>query len=59
MLFNSIGLAQNNVLETNVQLSSSPNSKSPIDMGSHVAHQQKPPTSVPHKPMNNIQQPRK
>ncbi|XP_070503290.1 death-associated protein 1 [Chironomus tepperi] len=54
-----IGLAQNNPLDTAVQLSSSPTQKSPIDTGSHVAHQQKPPINVPSKPLNNIQQPRK
>jgi len=52
-------LAQNNPLDTAVQLSSSPTQKSSLDAASHVAHQQKPPINVPNKPLNNIQQPRK
>lgn len=52
-----IGLSQNNPIDA-VQLSSSPNKTITIE-SSQAAHAFKPAASVPHKPMNNIQQPRK
>ena len=54
-----LGLAQNNPIDTNVTLSSSPNQKTIMTDHAQAAHQHKPAGAVPHKPVNNIQQPRK
>lgn len=57
-----IGFSQNNPIDTNVQLSSSPNQKTITIEGSQVAHANKPAASVVrpnHKPVTHIQQPRK
>lgn len=53
-----IGLSQNNPIDS-VQLSTSPSQKPITVESSQAAHGFKPAVSVPHKPMNNIQQPRK
>lgn len=54
-----IGLSQNNPIDVDVQLSSSPSQKTIMIESSQVAHAFKPVDSVPHKPINHIQQPRK
>lgn len=54
-----IGLSQNNPLDTNVQLSTSPSQKTVVVENNQSAHAHKPPASVHSKPANNIQQPRK
>lgn len=53
-----IGLSQNNPIDS-VQLSSSPTQKTILIESSQVAHAPKPASTVPHKPVNHIQQPRK
>lgn len=53
-----IGLSQNNPIDS-VQLSTSPSQKTMTIESSQAAHAHKPAASVPNKPMNNIQQPRK
>lgn len=56
-----IGFSQNNPIETNVQLSTSPSQKVIMVESSQAAHAIKEPTrsNVPHRPINHIQQPRK
>lgn len=53
-----VGFSQNNPIDS-VQMSTSPNQKTITLESGHAAHAHKPAASVPHKPMNNIQQPRK
>ncbi|CRL06302.1 CLUMA_CG018989, isoform A [Clunio marinus] len=53
-----VGFNQNNPIDSVEQISTSPSQKTTVE-SSQVAHAPKPPVSVPHKPMNNIQQPRK
>lgn len=55
----SLGLAQNNPLDTAVQLSTSPSQKTMTLESAHFSHAEKPPQSHPYKPVNHIQQPRK
>jgi hypothetical protein len=57
-----IGYSQNNPIDTNVQLASSPNHKTIVVESSQTSHAYKAPASVPgdhYKPVNHIQQPRK
>jgi hypothetical protein len=59
LFYSELGLAQNNPLDTAVQLSSSPKQKTITVESSQAAHAPKPPQSHSVKPVNNIQQPRK
>lgn len=55
-----VGLSQPGPnIQGDVVLSSSPNSNHQSIEASQAAHHHKPPQSIPNKPMNNIQQPRK
>lgn len=54
-----IGYSQNNPIDTNVQLSTSPTQRVIVVESSQTSHAYKPAVIVPHKTVNHIQQPRK